>query len=182
MILIFFPSSQKEKEKTSSFLCILWRYNAYKNYFWDLATLTKIVLNETFSFMGKFAWNLFQMNTLKLDCFEEKIARITFWSISSGSTGWWTIITRWSNIKPICCIVPFHLLIKNFEKVTCFFLVAFILGASQNPVKVIHPKYSKHWPYTVAHTIDCVCSKLLNHGWNHRSFLSLFNFLDENTF
>ena len=23
--------------------------------------------------------------------------------------------------------------------------------------------YSKHWPYIVAHTIDCVCSKILNH-------------------
>ena len=23
--------------------------------------------------------------------------------------------------------------------------------------KVIYTKYSKHWPYTVAHTIDCVC-------------------------
>ena len=31
--------------------------------------------------------------------------------------------------------------------------------------KVIYPKYSKHWPYTVAHTIDC--SKMLNHGLNH---------------
>ena len=28
----------------------------------------------------------------------------------------------------------------------------------QNLVKVIHTKYSKHWPYTVAHTIDCVGS------------------------
>ena len=25
--------------------------------------------------------------------------------------------------------------------------------------KVIYPKYSKHWPYTVADTIDCVCRK-----------------------
>ena len=25
--------------------------------------------------------------------------------------------------------------------------------------KVIGTKYSKHWPYTVAHTIDCVCRK-----------------------
>ena len=33
--------------------------------------------------------------------------------------------------------------------------------------KVIYPKYSKYWPYTVAHTIDCVCSKILNHGLNH---------------
>ena len=29
--------------------------------------------------------------------------------------------------------------------------------------KVIHTKYSKHCPYTVAHTFDCVCSKI-NHG------------------
>ena len=31
-------------------------------------------------------------------------------------------------------------------------------------IKVIHPKYSKHWPYTVVYTIDCVCSKVLIHG------------------
>ena len=30
--------------------------------------------------------------------------------------------------------------------------------------KVIYPKYSKHWPYTVAYTIHCVCSKMLNYG------------------
>ena len=35
-------------------------------------------------------------------------------------------------------------------------------------VKVIYTKYSKHWPYTVAHTIDCVCrnSILLHSGLN----------------
>ena len=42
--------------------------------------------------------------------------------------------------------------------------------------KFIYPKYSKHYPYTVAHTIDCGCSKVLNHGLNHRLFLSLFFF------
>ena len=40
-------------------------------------------------------------------------------------------------------------------------------------LKVIYPKYSKHWPYTVAHIIDCVCSKMLNHGL----FLSLFKLI-----
>ena len=40
--------------------------------------------------------------------------------------------------------------------------------------KVIYPKYSKHWHYTVAYTIDCVSSKMLNHGLNHGIFLSLF--------
>ena len=43
--------------------------------------------------------------------------------------------------------------------------------------KVIYPKYSKHWPYTVAYTIDCVCSKVLNHGLNHGLFLSLFKLI-----
>ena len=33
--------------------------------------------------------------------------------------------------------------------------------------KVIHPKYSKHWPYTLAPKIDCGCSKMLNHVLNH---------------
>ena len=43
--------------------------------------------------------------------------------------------------------------------------------------KVIYPKYSKHWPYTVASTIDCGCSKMLNHGLNHGFFLSLFKLI-----
>ena len=48
-------------------------------------------------------------------------------------------------------------------------------------LKVIYPKCSKHWPYTykvytVAHTIDCVCSKTLNHGLNHGSLFPLFLF------
>ena len=42
--------------------------------------------------------------------------------------------------------------------------------------KGVYPKYSKHWPFTVAHTIDCVCSKMLNHGLNHGLFLLLFKF------
>jgi hypothetical protein len=43
--------------------------------------------------------------------------------------------------------------------------------------KVIYPKYSKHWPYTVPYTIHCVCSKMLNHGLNHGLFLSLFKLI-----
>ena len=40
--------------------------------------------------------------------------------------------------------------------------------------KVIYPKYSKHWCYTVAHTIDCVCSKMLNHRF--KSWVLSFTF------
>ena len=41
----------------------------------------------------------------------------------------------------------------------------------------IYPKYSKHWPYYVAQTIDCVCRKL-NHGLNHGVFLSLSKLIE----
>ena len=46
--------------------------------------------------------------------------------------------------------------------------------------KVIYPKYSKHCPYTVAHTIDCFCSKMLNHGFTFQAFQTL-NFICVNT-
>ena len=44
-------------------------------------------------------------------------------------------------------------------------------------VKVIYPKYSKHWPYTVASTIDCGCIKMLNHGLYHGFLLSPFKLI-----
>ena len=56
-------------------------------------------------------------------------------------------------------------------------LISFIIKEAKN--KVIYPKYSKHWSYTVAHTIDCLCSKMLNHGLNH-GLLLFSSFLDEN--
>ena len=30
--------------------------------------------------------------------------------------------------------------------------------------KVMHSKYSKHWPYLLAYRMDCYCSKISNHG------------------
>ena len=38
-------------------------------------------------------------------------------------------------------------------------------------------QHRKWGPYTVAHTIDCVCNKMLNHGLKHGSFLSLFKLI-----
>jgi hypothetical protein len=42
--------------------------------------------------------------------------------------------------------------------------------------KVIHPKYSKDWLSTLAHTIDCVWSNILNNAINHGVLFSIFNF------
>ena len=58
----------------------------------------------------------------------------------------------------------------------------FSWGGWQPGAKVIHPKYSKHWLSTVAHTFDCVSDKILNHCLNHGLLFSLFNFLGEKTF
>ena len=35
---------------------------------------------------------------------------------------------------------------------------------------------------TAAHTIDCLCSKILNHGLNHGLFFHFLSFLGEKTF
>ena len=43
--------------------------------------------------------------------------------------------------------------------------------------KVIHTKYSKHRPSTVAHTFECMCSKI-NHGLNHGLFISLLKHIN----
>ena len=40
--------------------------------------------------------------------------------------------------------------------------------------KVIYTKYSKHWLYTVAHTFDCVCSKINTSWFNPFYFSSLY--------
>ena len=45
------------------------------------------------------------------------------------------------------------------------------------PFKILYPKYSKHWSYTLAHTINCVWSKMLNHVLNHGLFLSVFKII-----
>jgi hypothetical protein len=70
-------------------------------------------------------------------------------------------------VKTLHAVQVFYEGHKLFLKYPSWFVVYY---------KVIYPKYSKHWPYTVAHTINWVCSKMLNHGLNHGLLLSLFKF------
>ena len=72
-------------------------------------------------------------------------------------------------------------LLKKIYLYGCFFFI--YSGAKKMLIflknivastKVIYPKYSKHWFYTLAHKINCVCNKMLNHGLDHGFFLSLF--------
>ena len=66
------------------------------------------------------------------------------------------------NVNPMCLLCVRRIVMKIYAS------------------KVIYSKYSKHWPYTVAHTIDCVCRKMLNHGLKFKScffFHSLFTLI-----
>jgi hypothetical protein len=54
---------------------------------------------------------------------------------------------------------------KNISAHGQFGTVALIVGFL-GLVKVTYTKYSKHEPYTVAHTFDCVCSKINNSWFN----------------
>ena len=67
------------------------------------------------------------------------------------------------------------LLLQNFCQ-TCLVLLM-NSGVKVTCPQVIYPKHSKHWSHTVAHTIDCVCSKMLKHGLNLGSFISLFKLI-----
>ena len=73
---------------------------------------------------------------------------------------------------------------KSFSKfpVALTLTLHFSWGGWQPGAKVIHPKYSKHWLSTVAHKIDCVCSKILDLGLNHELSFSLFKFFVWKTF
>ena len=66
--------------------------------------------------------------------------------------------------------------ISKDNHISCWSSIYWILMYKER-VKVMYPKYSKHWPYTVADTIACVCRKMLHHGLNHGLFLSLFKLI-----
>ena len=53
-----------------------------------------------------------------------------------------------------------------------YLVIRFLLNS-----KVIHTKYSKHRPSTVAHTFECVCNKI-NHGLNHELFIPLLKLIN----
>ena len=44
--------------------------------------------------------------------------------------------------------------------------ISYLVAEIESGFKVIHPKYSKFCPYLLAVTMNCGCSKILNHGLN----------------
>ena len=80
--------------------------------------------------------------------------------------------------KVVCVVDSFTYKVRAVVVVVPQMLFFFFKFVRVKPIaKVIYPKYSKNWPYTLAHTIDFGCSKMLNHGLNHRFSLSLFKLI-----
>ena len=60
------------------------------------------------------------------------------------------------SVEEICNVTP-------QTTVFCFLHIISERGNVEVLNKLIYPKYSKHWPYLLAYTMDCECSKILNH-------------------
>ena len=70
---------------------------------------------------------------------------------TSGKYILWQEIILWMRFSGFNYIL--HIRVCNYSRVR---------NRSRPYVKVIYPKYSKHWTSTMAHNIDCVCIKMLN--------------------
>ena len=92
------------------------------------------------------------------------LGSVKIWHLLNSLSDWKTFKSCWLHIT-----LHFWWLLSKPTKI--FFTQLFVHN------KVLYPKYSKHWSYTVASTIDCGCSKMLNHGLNHGFFLSLFKLI-----
>ena len=78
-------------------------------------------------------------------CVPSSVARITYYAI-----------IRWISFWRSICNFHATALSQDINETFIWF--------GSLPKVILYPKYSKHWLSTVAHTIDCVCSKILNHG------------------
>ena len=99
---------------------------------------------------------------VKSDIFEKIFARFNGKLLASGI---WVISILY--IIPVFLEVHIYLQVIHFQNLLFFHQLT----------KVINTKCSIHWSYTVAYTIDCVCSKMLDYGLNHGLFLLLFKLI-----
>ena len=140
------------KKELVDLIQMKWLTNVYST-FWFLGLGSKYSKNSALAKLTRYTYFIisasFQTELIHPDFFNVKEFTIFFIKLKQ----WQNKKSRkfvWDTPK----IVPFLQLAEE-KKSTIF-------GAS----KVIYTKYYKHWPYTVAHTIDCVCSKIDNPWFN----------------
>ena len=82
---------------------------------------------------------------------------------------WWSTVICQHSLKNVRFFLKKQNIISWY--MNCWWVTFF-----QHGTKVIYTKYSKHWPYTVAHTLDYVCSKI-NYSWFNPWFSFYFSSL-----
>ena len=70
-----------------------------------------------------------------------------------------------------CTILPAPSFMSKNAFLLCLHYSDFVVAYQS-----LHSKYYKHWLSTLAHPINCVGNRILNHGLNHRLLFSLFKF------
>ena len=129
------------------------------------------------------------INSLGYSCIK-KLKRDNLWHAYNEPINFYSVhlenfLKLWKLVTPLvpklCKIVKFAKCIyKTITKVVSFphsfartWKSYFQIGLK---IKVVYTKYSKHWPYTVAHTMECVCSKIY-YSWLNAWFSFYFSSL-----
>ena len=107
----------------------------------------------------------------------------TIWHKTDHCVSGWMMLFIYNSIVGFCWTVLVQLALGLWTHVENWFSSQCLSHpTAPRQSQSLYPKYSKHWPYLLAATMSCNCSKILNHGLNDGSFVSLFNFLGVNTF
>ena len=125
-------------------------------------------LNKGRSFWKTFAFTTFSSSALEFSMqILNKNLKIQDWKSIKASFKWFDTPFQSQHFYTFIC--------QQISRT--FWPLNYKLLQSLRPSgKVIYTKYSKHWPYTVTHTFECVCSKI-NHGLNHGLFISLLKLI-----
>ena len=110
-----------------------------------LAAFDETVVSKIFHI---FRWKLTQCNVGCFSKFGYSFVQYAFFNLAPPGSYIWNLKTlpQWTKMPDLIWKLVWHQIIGNSSIVVSFYQKS----------KVIYPKYSKHWPYTVAHTIECV--------------------------
>ena len=110
-------------------------------------------------------------------CFHQYFSVLSRWKNTNFFTKFWSIRTFY-----FLSFEELKIITNIGEKIGENRIHRFVVRSDEHITilhfsKVIYPKHSKNWPCSVAHTIDCVFCKMLNHGLNHVLCLLLFKLI-----
>ena len=101
-------------------------------------------------------WDIYQNNVLQLHECNSIIMCSTNTAVHTIYNYMNNLLENYMICLAYCALV--HVYVR-FDPYSSYTTVLALYLPFLLVIKVIYTKYSKHWPYTVAYTIDCVCRK-----------------------